>query len=210
VKVLLGTTNPGKLQEILALLGDVPGLEWVNPKELGLPEVRETGATLEENARLKAQTLAQWSGLAALAEDSGLEVEALDGAPGVHTATFAGTRDPQANIARLLRLLEGAPNRRARFRAVACLALPEGSLWTSEGLVEGHIAEAPRGSGGFGYDPVFIPEGETRTLAEMTLEEKNRVSHRGKAVMGLRLILAELGQRGESPKGYNSRPKGLW
>ncbi len=192
MKVLLGTRNPGKRQEVLALVGTIPGLEWVSPEELGLPEVEETGATLAENARIKAQTLAAWSGLPTLAEDAGLEVDALGGAPGVHTATFAGTRDSQANIAKLLHLLQGQPQRQARFRAVACLAFPNGQVWTSEGVLEGTIAEHPRGRGGFGYDPIFIPQGERRTLAEMSLEEKNRISHRRQALWGLRPILEEL------------------
>ena len=195
MKVLLGTGNPAKLAEILAILGAIPGVEWVSASDLGLPEPEEEGKTLEENAIIKAVTYAKRAGLPALAEDTGLEVEALGGAPGVLSSRFAGReKDYAANNRKLLELLEGAENRRARFRTVAVLALPDGRFWTSEGVLEGEIAREPRGSGGFGYDPLFIPKGDTRTLAELSPEEKNAISHRRKALEGLKPLLRVLAE----------------
>ena len=195
MKVLLGTGNPAKLAEILAILGAIPGVEWVSASDLGLPEPKEEGKTLEENAIIKAVTYAKRAGLPALAEDTGLEVEALGGAPGVLSSRFAGReKDYAANNRKLLELLEGAENRRARFRTVAVLALPDGRFWTSEGVLEGEIAREPRGSGGFGYDPLFIPKGETRTIAELSPEEKNAISHRRKALEGLKPLLRVLAE----------------
>lgn len=195
MKVLLGTGNPAKLAEILAILGAIPGVEWVSASDLGLPEPKEEGKTLEENAIIKAVTYAKRAGLPALAEDTGLEVEALGGAPGVLSSRFAGReKDYAANNRKLLELLEGAENRRARFRTVAVLALPDGRFWTSEGVLEGEIAREPRGSGGFGYDPLFIPKGDTRTLAELSPEEKNAISHRRKALEGLKPLLRVLAE----------------
>lgn len=195
MKVLLGTSNPAKLEEIKEILGALPGVEWLSPSELGLPEPREEGETIEQNAVIKAVTYAKRAGLPALAEDTGLEVEALDGAPGVLSSCFSGKeKDYEANNRKLLELLQGAENRRARFRTVAALALPDGRFWTSEGVLEGEIALAPRGSRGFGYDPLFIPKGETRTLAELSPAEKNAISHRRKALEGLRPLLRLLGE----------------
>jgi len=193
VKVLLGTRNPAKLQEMRDILGEIPGIEWVSALDLNLPEPPEEGKTLEENAILKAVLYAKSSGLPAIAEDTGLEVAALSGAPGVLSSRFAGKeKDYAANNKKLLELLAGAADRTARFRTVAVLALPDGRFWTSEGVLEGTIAEEPRGSGGFGYDPLFIPAGETRTLAEMSPSEKNAISHRRKALEGLRPLLRVL------------------
>jgi len=193
VKVLLGTGNPAKLQEMREILGEIPGIEWVSALDLNLPEPPEEGKTLEENAILKAVLYAKSSGLPAIAEDTGLEVAALSGAPGVLSSRFAGKeKDYAANNKKLLELLAGAADRTARFRTVAVLALPDGRFWTSEGVLEGTIAEEPRGSGGFGYDPLFIPAGETRTLAEMSPSEKNAISHRRKALEGLRPLLRVL------------------
>jgi len=193
VKVLLGTGNPAKLQEMREILGEIPGIEWVSALDLNLPEPPEEGKTLEENAILKAVLYAKSSGLPAIAEDTGLEVAALSGAPGVLSSRFAGKeKDYAANNKKLLELLAGAADRKARFRTVAVLALPDGRFWTSEGVLEGTIAEEPRGSGGFGYDPLFIPAGETRTLAEMSPSEKNAISHRRKALEGLRSLLRVL------------------
>ena len=193
MKVLLGTGNPAKLQEMREILGEIPGIEWVSALDLNLPEPPEEGKTLEENAILKAVLYAKSSGLPAIAEDTGLEVAALSGAPGVLSSRFAGKeKDYAANNKKLLELLAGAADRTARFRTVAVLALPDGRFWTSEGVLEGTIAEEPRGSGGFGYDPLFIPAGETRTLAEMSPSEKNAISHRRKALEGLRSLLRVL------------------
>jgi XTP/dITP diphosphohydrolase len=193
VKVLIGTRNPHKLAEILRILGQIPGIEWVTFRELPFPAIEEWGATLEENAALKASRLVELIGLSTLAEDSGLWVMALGGAPGVRSARFAGSaKDYTANNRELLSRLSGQKDRRARFRTVAVLALPDGRAWKTEGILAGHISEAPRGRGGFGYDPVFIPEGETRTLAELCPEEKDAISHRRLALEQLRPILATL------------------
>jgi len=197
VKVLIGTKNPHKLTEIVRILGEIPGIEWVDFRVVPFPEVEETGATLEENARLKALSIAGATGLPTLAEDSGLEVAALGGAPGVRSARFAGEgKDYKANNEKLLALLSGVKGRKARFRAVAALALPDGHLWLKEGVLDGTIASSMRGSGGFGYDPLFIPIGETRTLAELTPEEKDRLSHRRRALERMRPLLSSLA-RGE-------------
>lgn len=192
-KIVLATKNPHKVEEILAILGNIPGIEWLTFREISFSDVEEVGETLEENAVLKATAVARETGLPALAEDTGLEVEALGGAPGVRSARFAGAgKDYRANNEKLLRLLEGVRDRRARFRTVAVLALPDGRTWKAEGVLEGKIAEVPRGEHGFGYDPLFIPEGETRTLAEMLPEEKNAISHRRRALEAMRTILHEL------------------
>jgi len=197
VKVLLGTTNPAKLREILSILGSIPSLTWLTPADVRLPEVAETGDTFEENAIAKARAMVGATGYATLAEDSGLEVEALGGAPGVRSARYAGEPpNYTANNRKLLAALAGVPDRRARFRTVAALALPDGRAWTAEGVLEGTIAEIPRGVGGFGYDPLFIPLGETRTLAEMSADEKNALTHRRRALEGLRSVLAALARSG--------------
>ena len=197
MKVLIGTRNPHKLGEIVRILGEIPGIQWVTFRECPFSEVPEEGATLEENARLKAVMISQASGLPTLAEDSGLEVVALGGAPGVRSARFSGeAKDYGANNRKLLELMEGVRDRRARFRTVAALALPDGRLWLREGVLKGTIATEARGKGGFGYDPVFVPEGEARTLAEMAPEEKDRISHRRRALERMRPLLSALA-RGE-------------
>lgn len=195
MKVVIGTGNPAKLAEILEILGEIPGIQWVSAAELGLPEPKEEGKTLEENAIIKAVAYAKSSGLPAIAEDTGLEVEALSGAPGVLSSRFAGKeKDYVANNQKLLELLKDVANRRAVFRTVAALAFPDGRFWTSVGVLSGKIALEPRGSGGFGYDPLFIPENETRTLAELPPKEKNKISHRKKALEGLRPLLKTLAE----------------
>ncbi len=193
MRVLVGTTNPGKIREILSILGDIPGISWLTPAEVPVPNVPETGTTFLDNALLKARTIAAATGYATLAEDSGLEVDALGGAPGVQSAPYAGDPpDHAANNRKLLAAMVGISDRRARFRTVAALALPDGRVWTADGALEGRIAEQPRGSGGFGYDPLFIPAGETRTLAEMSPQEKDALSHRRRALEGLRPHLLSL------------------
>ena len=174
MRVLVGTTNPGKLREIRHILGEVPGITWLTPHDVPCPEVPETGPTFAANARLKAQTIAIATGYATLAEDSGLAVDALGGA-------IPGSLRRGSYNRKLLAALAGATDRRAHFRTVAALALPDGRVWTAEGVLEGTIAEAPRGHGGFGYDPLFIPAGERRTLAEMSPAEKDAISHRRRA-----------------------------
>lgn len=198
-KVLIGTKNPDKQAEIVSILGTIPGLTFLTSREVPFPEVEETGSTLEENARLKALSIARATGLPTLAEDSGLEVVALGGAPGVRSARFAGEgKDYRENNRKLLALLAGVEDRRARFRTVAALALPDGRVWLAEGVLWGEIATAPRGSHGFGYDPLFVPQGGDRTLAELSQLEKNRISHRRRALEALRPLLVALA-RGEPP-----------
>ena len=186
---VLATANPDKAAEIKSILGGVGSIELLErPTSVG--EVAETGSTLLENARLKAQAVSAATGLAAIADDTGLEVDALGGGPGVHSSRFAGPQASYAdNVAKLLRELqgkEGALARRARFRTVAVAAWPDGREVVAEGEVSGTIAMGPHGDGGFGYDPVFVPdEGDGRTFAEMGPAEKNGMSHRGRAFKAL-------------------------
>jgi XTP/dITP diphosphohydrolase len=179
MRLVLASANPDKAREIAEILAD----HQLEPRPAGVPDVEETGATLEENARLKAVALVEATGTAAVADDTGLEVSALDGAPGVYSARYAGEGATYAdNVAKLVAALDGAADRRARFRTVALARFPDGSEVVAEGVVEGTIIDAPRGDAGFGYDPVFVPdEGDGRTFAEMTPEEKHAVSHRGRA-----------------------------
>ncbi len=188
LRLVLATANPDKAAEIAQILSGVdlvPRPRWVG-------EVEETGTTLEANAALKAMALVAATGEAAVADDTGLEVTALGGAPGVWSARFAGPGATYAdNVARLLGELEGVEDRRACFRTVALAAFPDGRQLVAEGQVEGHIAAVPRGSGGFGYDPVFVPEGGGgRTFAEMGPAEKHALSHRGRAMRALAQVLA--------------------
>jgi XTP/dITP diphosphohydrolase len=187
---VLATANPDKAEEIKDILGDSVRL-ISRPPELG--DVEETGSTLLENARLKALSVARETGRPAVADDTGLEVEALGGAPGVYSARYAGERASyQDNVAKLLReLADYAEPRRARFRTVAVVVWPDRSELVAEGSVPGVIALAPRGTGGFGYDPVFVPnDGDGRTFAEMDAREKHRISHRGAAFRSLRELLS--------------------
>jgi len=183
VKLVLATANPDKAREIADAL---PRFELV-PRPAGVPDVDESADTLEGNARLKAQALCAATGEPAVADDTGLEVEALDGRPGVHSSRFAGPHATYAdNVAKLLADLEGVENRRARFRTVALVCFPDGREVAAEGTVDGMITTEARGDEGFGYDPVFVPdEGDGRTFAEMTLSEKQAVSHRGRAFRAL-------------------------
>lgn len=193
LELVLATANPHKAAEIQAMLGGAQGIRLLpRPSEVG--EVEETGATLEDNARLKATALALATGKPAVADDTGLEVDALSGEPGVRSARWAGEGATYAdNVAKLLVALEGVGDRRARFRTVALVAWPDGREVRAEGAVEGVIAEVPRGSGGFGYDPVFAPAGgDGRTFAEMSAAEKESTSHRGRAFRALAERLAGL------------------
>ena len=184
---MLATANPDKAAEIQAILGE--GVELL-PRPDSVDDVEETGDTLEENARLKARALAVATGLPAIADDTGLEVEALGGAPGVYSARFAGEHASYSdNVAKLVAELSGVTDRRARFRTVAMAVWPDGRELAAEGHVDGRIADAPQGRGGFGYDPVFVPEGGHRTFAEMTPAEKHAVSHRGRAFRALGVLL---------------------
>jgi XTP/dITP diphosphohydrolase len=181
-RLLLATHNPGKIREFEALLAPY-GVEIISAASLGLPEPEETGATFIENARLKAEAAASATGLPALADDSGLVVHGLDGAPGVHSARWAGPgRDFAPAMRRVLdELASRTADRRAAFVAILCLARPDGTVTTHEGRVEGVLAPEPRGSGGFGYDPLFIPEGQSLTFGEMTATRKSQHSHRARA-----------------------------
>lgn len=192
MRVLLGTRNRGKIQEIEEILFGLPWLELLTYEEVPFSDVAEEGRSLEENALLKARRISQETGLPVLAEDSGLEVPALGGAPGVRSARFAGENaTDKENIAKLLSLLQGVSDRRARFRAVVVLHFPEGEELVATGELRGEIALEPRGSSGFGYDPVFIPEGFSKTLAELGPEVKNEISHRRRALERLVALLRE-------------------
>ncbi|HEX2042850.1 MAG TPA: RdgB/HAM1 family non-canonical purine NTP pyrophosphatase [Acidimicrobiales bacterium] len=190
MRLVLATANLDKAVEIAALL-DGSGFE-VAPRPADVPDVPETADTLEANARLKAQAILAATGEAAVADDTGLEVDALGGRPGVWAARYAGEGATYAdNVAKLLAELEGVEDRRARFRTVALACFPDGREVVAEGQVDGHIATEPRGAGGFGYDPVFVPHGgDGRTFAEMTVADKAAVSHRGRAFRALAAALA--------------------
>lgn len=201
-RLVAATRNSGKLAEIMAGLAALdPPLEILSLADFpDSPEVEESGSTYHENARLKAVAALRSTGLPSLADDTGLEVDALDGAPGLYSARFAGPEcDPKANIRRLLADLESleAGDRTARFRCVLALAMPgpvPGSLEVEycEGVVEGTILPEPRGRSGFGYDPVFLVGGTSRTMAELTADEKNAISHRGRALQALQVRLFDL------------------
>lgn len=190
MKLIFATNNAHKLSEVQAVLG--PSFELVTPRMCGVEEdIPETADTLEGNARQKARYLYERTGLDCFADDTGLEVEALNGAPGVHSARYATDgHDFAANNRLLLKNLEGETNRRARFRTAICL-IEGGEEHLFEGIVEGHIIDHESGSEGFGYDPLFVPEGYDCTFAEMSGDEKNAISHRGRAVRKLVAYLHE-------------------
>lgn len=197
-KLLVGTNNPGKIAEYAELLIDLPAtLEVTSPARAGLAlEVEESGDSFEENARIKALAYARASGLVSLADDSGLEVDALGGAPGVHSARYAGPAATDVDRYRkLLDALDGIPEgqRAARFRCVVAIALPDGTIHTADGTCEGQIGFSPRGEHGFGYDPVFVVKGYAgRTMAELPPEVKNEISHRARALQAILPVLREL------------------
>lgn len=172
-----------------------PTVPFEAPVLAAAPDVEETGATLEDNARIKASAVCAATGLPAIADDTGLVVDALGGAPGVHSARYAGeSATYQANVHKLLAQLEGLPaaRRTARFATVAIVRWPDGRELVAAGAVEGRITDAPRGTGGFGYDSVFVPvEGDGRTFAEMSPDEKHALSHRGRAVRALAVALRD-------------------
>jgi XTP/dITP diphosphohydrolase len=194
-RLVLATANQHKLAELTRILasgqvavavtglGDFPGA----------PDVRETGATFAENALLKARTIAEFTGLPAVADDSGICVDALNGMPGVLSARWSGVHgDDKANLALLLAQLADVPDARrgAHFTCAAALVLPTGAEHVSEGIVHGALIREPRGVNGFGYDPIFAPDRAQMTTAEMTPEAKDKISHRGKALRGLAPIIA--------------------
>ena len=196
-KLLLATNNQGKLRELRAILADLP-LELVTPADIRLElDVPEDGSTYAENASKKALAFALASGLTALADDSGLEVDALDGAPGLHSARYsskpgASDADRRAILLKNLRAANAPRPWRARFLATVAIASPEGRVDFAEGTCPGEIIPEERGTGGFGYDPIFyIPE-LNQTMAELGMEEKNRLSHRARAVMNAMPILKKL------------------
>ena len=200
-QVVAATRNPGKLQEILAICADWP-VTWLTFEQIPWPEVDESGTAYLDNALLKARAVAEATGHAALADDSGLEVDALGGAPGPRSARYAGAdATDQDNLRALLRAVAGVPRagRTARYRAVALIAWPDGRHLSAEGDCEGLLRTRPSGSEGFGYDPIFEPMGWDRTMAELEPDEKNRISHRGRALRALREILAGSETRNGNP-----------
>jgi XTP/dITP diphosphohydrolase len=186
--LVFASGNEHKVREINSILGDsfsLIGLKDVNIVD----DIPENEPDIEGNALAKARYVHQATGMDVFADDTGLEVEVLGGQPGVHSARFAGEdKDSAANIEKLLKLMGNSENRNARFRTVIALIL-KNREFTFEGVVDGKIAFEKRGAGGFGYDPVFVPEGNTLTFAEMTAEQKNGISHRGRAVEKLSLFL---------------------
>lgn len=183
-KIIVGTRNAGKIREIQTALADLPFVVTGLP-DMDIPEIEETGTTFQENAIIKARYYCQYTGEYCLADDSGLEVDALGGAPGVYSAQYSGENASDAgNNAKILAALQETPQheRTARFRSVLALAGLDGSLLLTDGVCEGLILVEARGTGGFGYDPLFYIPALGKTLAEMTVEEKNRISHRGNAL----------------------------
>ncbi|HHW44437.1 MAG TPA: XTP/dITP diphosphatase [Desulfotomaculum sp.] len=201
MELVLATRNPGKVRELSQMLAPL-GYEVVSlDRYPGVPEIVEDGATFKDNAVKKAATVARHTGRLALADDSGLEVDYLGGAPGVHSARFAGEgHNDRANNEKLLNLLSGVPaeKRSARFRCVVAVATPDGRVFTAEGTCEGVITTEPRGEGGFGYDPLFLVPEYGKTFGELEPAVKNRISHRGRALALAREILAGL-REGGSP-----------
>ena len=182
-RLVVASKNPDKVAEIEEVLAG-SGLAGEIVRDVDWPDVEETGETLEANALLKARAVVEATGLPVVADDTGLEVEALDGAPGVKTARFAGPEATYAdNVAKMMQVMDGVEDRSARFRTVVALAFPDGVEIVAQGSVEGRITQSPRGEMGFGYDPVFEVDGVT--MAEMTLDEKNRLSHRARALRAL-------------------------
>ena len=192
---MLATRNPDKREELTALLGDL-GIKIRTLADFpDAPEVVEDGDTCRANAVKKAVAIARHTGLPAVADDTGLEVEALGGRPGVHAARYAGERATyEDNWRKLIRELDGVPQqrRRARFITVAAVAMPSGKVEVAEGMLEGVIAEAPAGTQGFGYDPIFVVPQLGKTLAQLAPGEKNRISHRARAFSKVREILLKL------------------
>ena len=186
MRIIFATANPGKLREAAEVLGE--GYEIISPATLGITEdIPETGSTLQENSLQKARYLFERTGLPCFADDTGLEVDALGGAPGIYSARYAGPEhDSNANMDKLLTELIRIEDREARFHTVVTLILADGQPRFFEGVCEGAIAPRKAGCGGFGYDPVFLPDAYPgRTLAEVSEEEKNAVSHRGRALRAM-------------------------
>ena len=192
MKLLIATHNPGKIREMNEILAGL-GVECLDLGQAGITEdVEETGATFAENAMLKAEYYAAATQLLTLADDSGLEVDALNGAPGVYSKRYGGDENPL--YTRLMREIRDVPweQRTARFRCAVALADGTGLIGTADGVCEGMITLAPRGSGGFGYDPVFYLPGKDQTMAELAAEEKNVISHRGRAIAEILPLLRQV------------------
>jgi len=198
MKLVLATRNHGKIREMAEILAPL-NIEVLSMDAFpDFPEVEEDGETFLENAVKKARVTAQATGEIALADDSGLEVDCLDGRPGVHSARFAGEpKDDRANNEKLLSLMVDVPpeRRTARFRCAIAVVTPGGEVHTTDGICEGVIIREPRGGGGFGYDPLFYLRQYGKTFAELDLATKNKISHRGRALAGVLDILAELSSR---------------
>jgi XTP/dITP diphosphohydrolase len=199
LRLVVATANPDKAREIVAVLQESGAAVDLVARPDDVPPVEETGATLVDNARLKAEALRDATGIASLGEDTGLEIDSLGGAPGVFSARYAGEDATYLdNVTKVLHDMEAVlrASRTARFRTAVVLAFPDGSELTAEGVVEGVITEAPRGDGGFGYDPVFAPAGAGgRTFAELTPGHKHAISHRGRALRALAARLREADER---------------
>lgn len=182
-QLIFASHNPGKIAEIKELLAPY-GIEVLSAADAGLPDVEETGRTFEENAYIKARAAAQARHIPCIADDSGLCVDAIGGKPGVYTARYAPNRDFDIGMDKLLKELNDTnpQNRAAHFSCVIVIAYPDGAYKAFEGRVDGNIATQKTGEAGFGYDPIFIPTGYTRSFAEFSSEEKNKISHRGRAL----------------------------
>lgn len=195
-RLVLATANPGKLVELTRILAaSEVAVELVSLAEFpGAPDVAETGSTFEANALLKAHAIAGFTGLPAVADDSGICADALNGMPGVLSARWSGRHgDAEANLRLLLNQLSDVPDERrdAHFACAAVLVAPGGQQQVSEGILRGRLIREPRGANGFGYDPIFVPEGDIRTTAELSAEAKDAISHRGRALRGLVPAIAE-------------------
>lgn len=192
-EIVFASHNEGKIKEIKKLLAPY-GIKVKSALDMNLPDVEETGKTFEENSLLKSRTIAKLVNMPCLADDSGLCVDALNGAPGVYSARYAPNRDFDKGMEKLLAEMEKSPNksRKAHFSCVISLAWPDGQYKVFAGQVDGKIAFHKMGAGGFGYDPLFVPEGFTSSFAQMSQEEKNKISHRGRAVEKLKDFLNNL------------------
>lgn len=192
-EIVFASHNEGKIKEIKKLLAPY-GIKVKSALDMNLPDVEETGKTFEENSLLKSRTIAKLVNMPCLADDSGLCVDALNGAPGVYSARYAPNRDFDKGMEKLLAEMEKSPNksRNAHFSCVISLAWPDGQYKVFAGQVDGKIAFHKMGAGGFGYDPLFVPEGFTSSFAQMSQKEKNKISHRGRAVEKLKDFLNNL------------------
>jgi XTP/dITP diphosphohydrolase len=193
-RIAIASRNPGKIREIRSICADWP-VGWITADEHeAWPDVEETGESYLENALLKARAVADGVGVPAVADDSGIEVDALGGAPGPRSARYAGEEaTDEQNLRMMIRALAGVPagGRTARYRCLAVLAWPDGREVSAEGTCEGSLVSKPRGTGGFGYDPIFVPAGWEQTMAELSPEEKDRISHRGRAFRALSDLVAQ-------------------